>query len=62
LLKNPENLDPNRDEHRRLNEALELNQPLATAYYMKEDLRQLWNQSDKHSADVFLKDWMAYAC
>ncbi len=28
LLKNPENLDPNRDEHRRLNEALELNQPL----------------------------------
>lgn len=61
LLKNPENLDPNRDEHRRLNEALELNQPLATAYYMKEDLRQLWNQSDKHSADVFLKDWMARA-
>ncbi len=40
LLKNPENLDPDRDEHRRLREALELNQPLATAYYMKEDLRQ----------------------
>jgi len=28
---------------------------------MKEDLRQLWNQSDKHSADVFLEDWMARA-
>jgi hypothetical protein len=51
----------NRDEHRRLNEALELNQPLATAYYMKEDLRQYWNQPDKHSADIFLRDWMARA-
>jgi len=61
LLKNPENLDPDRDEHRRLNEALELNQPLATAYYMKEDLRQFWNQPDKHSADIFLRDWMARA-
>jgi len=28
---------------------------------MKEDLRQLWNQSDKHSADIFLKDWIARA-
>ncbi|EFK07216.1 conserved hypothetical protein [delta proteobacterium NaphS2] len=61
LLKNPENLDPDRDEHRRLNEALELNQPLSTAYYMKEDLRQFWNQPDKHSADIFLRDWMARA-
>ena len=33
LLKNPENLDPERDEHQRLQQALELNQPLAAAYY-----------------------------
>jgi hypothetical protein len=39
LLKNPENLDDSRDENQRLNEALRLNKPLATAYYMKEDLR-----------------------
>lgn len=32
LLKNPENLDPTRDEAKRLDEALRLNQPLATAY------------------------------
>ena len=44
LLKNPENLDEERNEPQRLEEALELNQPLATAYYMKEDLRQFWAQ------------------
>src|SRR5207248_9853463 len=32
LLKNPENLDEDRDERRRLADALRLNQPLATAY------------------------------
>src|SRR5262249_2896111 len=40
LLKNLENLDPARDELRRLEKALQLNQPLATAYYLKEELRQ----------------------
>ena len=43
LLKNPDNLDVNRNERERLNEALKYNQPLALAYYMKEDLRQIWN-------------------
>jgi transposase len=33
LLKNPENLDTDKDEKRRLKEALKLNEPLATAYY-----------------------------
>ena len=61
LLKNPENLDPDREEPRRLKEALELNQPLATAYYMKEDLRQLWSQSDKQEAEAFLDGWIARA-
>src|ERR687893_2041011 len=40
LLKNPENLDTDRDEKVRLEEALALNRPLATAYYLKEDLRR----------------------
>jgi transposase len=31
LLKNPENLDPERNERERLDEALRLNLPLATA-------------------------------
>jgi len=61
LLKNPENLNEDRDEQQRLQEALEMNQPLATAYYMKEDLRQLWSQRDKTSAQTFLDDWIRRA-
>ena len=61
LLKNPENLDPNRNERERLEEALRINKPLATAYYMKEDLRLLWKQPDKDTAKAHLKDWIARA-
>jgi transposase len=61
LLKNPENLDPQRGERERLEEALRLNKPLATAYYMKEDLRQLWTQPDKATAETVLNDWIARA-
>jgi len=58
LLKTPENLDPKRNEPQRLQAALELNQPLTLAYYMKEDLRQIWQQPDKASAAAILQDWV----
>jgi transposase len=61
LLKNPENLDPNHREQERLSAALELNQPLALAYYMKEDLRQIWMQPDKTTATQILQDWVQRA-
>jgi transposase len=61
LPKNPENLDDDRDDRRRLEEALRLNAPLATAYYLKEDLRQIWQQTSKHEARRVLKDWVARA-
>jgi transposase len=61
LLKNPENLDPERDERQRLEEALRLNAPLATAYYLKEDLRQIWAQPDRRTARKVLRDWLARA-
>lgn len=61
LLKNPENLDDERDERKRLEKALALNKPLATVYYMKEDLRQIWDQQSKPAAKVFLNDWIARA-
>ena len=61
LLKNPENLDDSANETARLQEALRLNQPLATAYYMKEDLRQIWLQYDKESAQTLLDDWVRRA-
>ena len=57
LLKAPENLDRAKGEPRRLREALKLNEPLATAYYLKEDLRQFWEQPSKSAARTKLLDW-----
>ncbi len=61
LLKNPENLDADKDEKSRLEEALALNKPLATAYYLKEDLRRFWEQPGKRFATVFLDGWIRRA-
>jgi transposase len=61
LLKNPENLEAERNEQQRLEEALRLNAPLATAYYLKEDLRQIWSQPNKRTARRVLRDWLARA-
>lgn len=61
LLKNPENLNGDKGEHSRLQEALKLNQPLATAYYLKEDLRQFWKQKSRASAKKFLYNWIGKA-
>lgn len=61
LLKHPDHLDLKRNERARLEEALKLNESLATAYYLKEDLRQLWNQSCKAKARWFLQSWYLQA-
>ena len=61
LLKNPENLSEKHDEEERLKEALRLNEPLATAYYMKEDLRQFWSQPNRESAKEVVEDWIKRA-
>ena len=61
LLKNPENRDPRRNERERLEEALRINRPLATVYYMKEDLRQIWRQPDRATAALVLQDWIRRA-
>jgi transposase len=57
LLKNPENLDHGRDEKQRLEAALRINKPIATAYYLREDLRRIWNMASKSIAGEFLDDW-----
>lgn len=54
LLTGQENLDDERNEGARLQEALKLNEPLAVAYYMKEDLRRLWDWTDKKTAEWHL--------
>ncbi|NOR25900.1 MAG: hypothetical protein GQ542_16235 [Desulforhopalus sp.] len=42
LLTAKENLETKEKSVERLRQALEVNKPLATVYYMKEDLRQVW--------------------
>lgn len=61
LLKNSENLDNRKDEKERLEKTLRMNKPLATAYYLKEDLRQLWSQPSKADAEIFLEQWIRKA-
>jgi transposase len=61
LLKNPDNLKQQYNEQERLEQALLLNSSLSTAYYLKEDLRQLWFQKNKKQATAYLNDWIARA-
>ena len=62
LLKAPENLkahqDHKKDERVRLQAALEINQPLAMAYYMKERLRLMFQCIDKDRASTELTAWI----
>jgi transposase len=57
LLMNQENLDDAKQERARLEQALQLNRPLAIAYYLKDDLRQFWEQPNYHAASRFLTSW-----
>ncbi len=62
LLTSRERLENEQSKLHRLNQALELNRPLATVYYMKEDLRQLWNwKGDKRAAEWHLTSWIDMA-
>ena len=61
LLKRPENLDPSRREPERLREALRLNEPLAIAYHLKEELNEIWEQEDQETAQALLLDWIEFA-
>ena len=65
LLKAPENLkahrDKKKDERVRLQAALELNHPLAMAYYMKERLRLLFQCDNNNRAKTELTAWICEA-
>lgn len=58
LLKRADDLDPQRGEPDRLRDALKLNQSLAMAYYLKDDLNRFWEQPHKAIAAQWLKDWL----
>jgi transposase len=55
LLRNPKNLTA--DQIPKLQEALDLNEPLFLAWYLKEELRELWSQNSRKQMEAFLKDW-----
>ncbi len=61
LLMRMDNLDDRRREPQRLLRALKLNESLATAYYLKDDLNQFWEQPNKLAATWFLDSWIADA-
>jgi transposase len=55
LLRNPENLKA--EQIPKLDRALRLNEPLLLGWYMKEELRELWNQPSREDMEAFMKDW-----
>lgn len=61
LLKNSENLNAEKNEEKRLQRALDINKPLAIAYYLKEDLGLLWEQQSRKEAEEFLNQWVEKA-
>jgi transposase len=61
LLKNAANLDESKGEPERLKKALEVNEPLMKAYYLKEELHRLWEQESKLAAMILLAGWVSMA-
>ncbi len=62
LLMGTEKLNTKSENAReRLDNALALNEPLAKAYYLKEELRMIWHQENKEAASKALTDWIQKA-
>lgn len=45
----------------RLDNALDMNKPLSQAYYLKEQLREIWMQVNKDEAEKVMNDWVKQA-
>lgn len=45
----------------RLENALAMNEPLSKAYYLKEQLREIWSQPSKEEAERVFNDWIEQA-
>jgi transposase len=61
LLKSNKNLNDEKEERRQLEQALQINKPLAEAYYLKEELGQFWLQNTREEAEKFLTSWATRA-
>ena len=60
LLRNGEDIKTDAAK-KQLQEALEINEPLAKAYYLKEKITLVWGQLDKTAARAWLYDWIKEA-
>lgn len=45
----------------RLDNALDMNKPLSQAYYLKEQLQEIWIQINKEEAEKVMLDWIRQA-
>jgi len=61
LLKGQEKIENDYKAQYRLNRLLEINQPLNTAYILKEELRELWSCTSLKEAEHYLNDWLKKA-
>jgi transposase len=61
ILKLHKNLNKDKDELTRLEEALKLNEPLAKAYYMRDELEDIWHKKGKINAMAAIADWVIEA-
>ncbi len=67
VLKNKENLSGEvrkqgvAPEIEQLQIALQVNQPLAAAYYLKEELKEIWRQETKEEAALEVEKWIVKA-
>ena len=60
LLSNGEDIF-DKEYKTRLDNALAMNKPLSQAYYLKEQLREIWTQAYKEEAESVLLDWVKQA-
>lgn len=67
LLKNEENINDqpkngqSKSEADKLEEALAINMPLAKAYYLKDELKQIWQKNNYKEASKALDQWIEKA-
>lgn len=61
LLQGEEKIGSNHEAHMKLERLFTVNQPLYTAYLLKEELRALWNCSNRDQADRYLDNWLKKA-
>lgn len=60
LLSNGEDIF-DKEYKTRLDNALDMNKPLSQAYYLKEQLREIWTQINKEEAEKVMLDWIGQA-